>query len=279
MPTLTPELAADLAETARRVRIDIVKMLAKAGSGHPGGSLGMTDIFVSLYHGGYLRHDASKPDWPERDRLVLSNGHICPVLYAVLGDRGFFPKEWFEGLRQINEHLQGHPAMQKTPGVEASTGSLGHGFAMAVGMAIAAQLDGADRWTYALLGDGECQEGLIWEAAMCASHYKLERLIAIVDRNDAQIDGTTEDVMSLEPFTDKWRAFGWNVREIDGHSFAEIFDGLDWARAQNNGKPSVLMANTVMGKGVSYMEAEGYKWHGKTPNAELAGKALAELGA
>lgn len=273
---LSGALEDQLRTTARSVRIDIVKMLTKAGSGHPGGSLGMTDVFVSLYHGGFVRHDASDPKMANRDRLVLSNGHICPVLYAVLGDRGYFPKSWFEGLRQIDEHLQGHPAMHKTPGVEASTGSLGHGFAMSVGMALSARLDGADWWTYALLGDGECQEGLIWEAAMCASHYRLDRLIAIVDRNDAQIDGTTEDVMSLEPFADKWRAFGWNVQVIDGHSYAEIFAALNKARTPN-GKPSMIVANTVMGKGVSYMEAEGYKWHGKTPSKEMGEKAVAEL--
>jgi transketolase len=275
---LTKDVEARLRKVAKQTRIDIVQMLTKAGSGHPGGSLGMTDIFVSLYHGGFVKHDPKQPKWPERDRLVLSNGHICPVLYAVLGDRGYFPKEWYQGLRQINEHLQGHPAMQKTPGVEASTGSLGHGFAMSVGMALSARLDGADWWTYALLGDGECQEGLIWEAAMCAGHYQLDRLIAIVDRNDAQIDGTTEDVMSLEPFGAKWAAFGWNVIAIDGHDYAAIFDALNRARTPN-GKPTVIVATTVMGKGVSYMEAEGYKWHGKTPSREMGDKAVAELAA
>jgi len=275
---LTPQLEKSLRATAKQVRIDIVTMLTKAGSGHPGGSLGMTDVFVSLYHGGFVKHDGKNPKMAGRDRVVLSNGHICPVLYAVLGDRGYFPKEWFGGLRQIDEHLQGHPAMHKTPGIEASTGSLGHGFAMSVGMALSARLDGADWWTYALLGDGECQEGLIWEAAMCAGHYKLDRLIAIVDRNDAQIDGTTEDVMSLEPFGAKWAAFGWNVIACDGHSYSDIFRALNAARVPN-GKPTVIIATTVMGKGVGYMEAEGYKWHGKTPSKEMGDKAVAELAA
>lgn len=276
MSDLTSERVNELAAAAKRIRIDICEMLIKAGSGHPGGSLGMTDIFVSLYHGGVVKHDPMNPDWDERDRVVLSNGHICPVLYATLCDRGYFPREWLSGLRQVDQHLQGHPAMQKTPGVEASTGSLGHGFAMAVGMAIALKADNKSNRVYALLGDGECQEGLVWEAAMCAAHYKLDNLIAIVDRNDAQIDGTTEDVMSIEPFTDKWRAFGWYVRKADGHDFASIFDTLDEVQTYAEG-PSVIVAETVMGKGVSYMEDEGYKWHGKTPSGELADKALEEL--
>jgi transketolase len=273
---LTPALEAALAAKAREVRVEIIKMLVPAGSGHPGGSLGMTDIFVSLYHGGFLKHDPANPKWDGRDRLVLSNGHICPVLYACLADRGFFPKSWLTGLRKIDEHLQGHPAMQKTPGVEASTGSLGHGFAMAAGMAAALRLDGKPNRVYALLGDGECQEGLIWEAAMAAAHYRLDRLTAVIDRNDAQIDGKTTDVMGLEPFADKWRAFGWNVLAADGHSFASVFAALNAARA-TAGKPTVIIATTTMGKGVSYMEAEGYKWHGKTPGKDQGQKALDEL--
>lgn len=275
--SLTDELRARLRAKAKDIRISIVTMLTEAGSGHPGGSLGMTDIFVALYHGGLLRHDPARPDWDERDRLVLSNGHICPVLYACLADRGYFPKEWLGSLRKVNAHLQGHPAMHKTPGVEACTGSLGHGFAMSVGMALANRLDNRESRVFALLGDGECQEGVIWEAAMCAAHYKLDSLTAIVDRNDAQIDGTTEHVMSLEPFADKWRGFGWNVISIDGHNTDEIFDAVGRAR-QTRGRPTVIIARTVMGKGVSYMEAEGFEWHGKAPSKEQGTKALQELG-
>lgn len=276
MTSLTPELEKQLKTAAKSVRIDIMKALSKAGCGHPGGSLGMTDIFVSLYHGGLTKHDPKQPKWDERDRVVLSNGHICPVLYAVLADRGYFPKAYLDELRQVDANLQGHPNMNKTPGVEASTGSLGHGFSMATGMALALKSDGKPNKIVALLGDGECQEGLIWEAAMTAKHYKLDNLTAIVDRNDAQIDGTTEDVMSIEPFADKWRAFGWNVIELDGHSFAEIFEGINAAYA-HQGQPTCIIARTVMGKGVSYMEAEGYKWHGKTPDADLTAQAMSEL--
>lgn len=276
MPKLDAKLQTTLKDAAKRVRINIVKMLARAGSGHPGGSLGMADIFVALYHGGFVKHDAANPGWEGRDRLVLSNGHICPVLYATLVDRGYFPEEWLWELRQINAHLQGHPAMHKTPGIEASTGSLGHGFAMAVGMAIGLRHSGGEQRVFSLLGDGECQEGLVWEAAMCGAHYHLDNLVIMIDRNDAQIDGTTEDVMSLEPFADKWRAFGWNVIEIDGHDFAQIFGALNKASA-HSGQPSCIIATTTMGKGVSYMEKEGYQWHGKTPNVEMAERALAEL--
>jgi len=276
MTSLTPELEKSLRGVAKSVRIDIVNMLNKAGCGHPGGSLGMADIFVALYQGGLTKHDPKNPRWDERDRVVLSNGHICPVLYAVLAERGYFPKEYLDGLRQVDQNLQGHPNMTKTPGIEASTGSLGHGFAMATGMAMSHKLDGKPNHIVALLGDGECQEGLIWEAAMSANHYKLDNLTAIVDRNDAQIDGTTEDVMSIEPFADKWRAFGWHVIEIDGHNFAEIFAGIEEAKA-HKGKPTCIIARTIMGKGVSYMEAEGYKWHGKTPDAEMGAQAIREL--
>ncbi len=272
----TPELETKLHTAAQGVRKDIIEMLTEAGSGHPGGSLGMADVFVALYYGGFLRHRPDDPAWAERDRLVLSNGHICPVLYACLADQGYFPKSWLSRLRKTGAELQGHPSMTKTPGIEASTGSLGHGFSMAVGMAIACRLDKKDNRIFSLLGDGECQEGLIWEAAMSAVHYKLDNLIAIVDRNDAQIDGTTEDVMSLEPFADKWRAFGWKVIECDGHSFQSLFEALNQA-LEHQGKPVVLIAKTLMGKGVQFMEADGYKWHGKAPSKEQADQALKEL--
>jgi transketolase len=276
MPELTTELNSDLQQVARRLRIKVIEMLTRAGSGHPGGSLGMTDIFTCLYWGGFVRHDPDNPQWPERDRVVLSNGHICPILYAVLSERGYFPDEWLATLRQVDSHLQGHPAMQKTPGVELSTGSLGHGVCGALGMALAERLSGRDTRVWALLGDGEIQEGLPWEAFMAASHHKADNLTVIIDRNDAQIDGKTEDVMSLEPLPDKMKAFGFHTIVIDGHDYSQIFEALNRAAA-TRGKPTAIVANTIMGKGVSYMEADGYKWHGKAPNAEQAEQALAEL--
>ncbi|MBX3461256.1 MAG: transketolase [Planctomycetes bacterium] len=278
MPALTPELESELRETARKLRIDVIEMLWPAGSGHPGGSLGMADIFACLYFGGFVRHDPQNPLWPDRDRVVLSNGHICPILYSVLGTRGYFPREWYKTLRKLDSHLQGHPAMQKTPGVELSTGSLGHGVCGALGMALAERLSGRDSRVYALCGDGELQEGLPWEGFMAAAHHKADNLTVIVDRNDAQIDGKTEDVMSLEPLADKFRAFGFHTQVIDGHDYGQIFTALN-AAGQVKGKPQVIIANTIMGKGVKFMEADGYKWHGKTPGKDQAMQALKDLGA
>lgn len=277
-PTLTPQLKDQLTETARKLRIEVIRMLARAGSGHPGGSLGMADIFTALYFGGFVNHDPHKPQWNERDRVVLSNGHICPILYAALAHSGYFPSEWLADLRKIDSHLQGHPAMHKTPGVELSTGSLGHGVCGALGMALSLRVGGRSQRVFALLGDGELQEGLPWEAFMAAAHYKADNLCIIVDRNDAQIDGRTVDVMNIDPLDHKLRAFGFHVISISGHSFEQIFAALNEAAA-TKGRPTAIIANTVMGKGVSYMEKDGYKWHGKTPNAEQAAVALKELGA
>jgi transketolase len=278
MPKLTPETEADLRETARRLRIDVIRMLTPAGSGHPGGSLGMADIFACLYFGGFVRHEPANPHWPERDRVVLSNGHICPILYAVLAERGYFPKEWHESLRRTGAHLQGHPAMQKTPGVELSTGSLGHGVAGALGMALGLRIDGSGSHVWALTGDGELQEGLPWECFMAAAHHKADNFTVIVDRNDAQIDGPTHKIMSLEPLADKLSAFGFHTLSIDGHEYGQIFGALNEALA-TKGKPTAIIATTIMGKGVTFMEKEGYKWHGKAPNKDQAAVALAELGA
>ena len=275
---ITAEFEAELKDTARRLRIEVIKMLAKAGSGHTGGSLGMADIFTCLYWGGFVKHDPKNPQWEDRDRVVLSNGHICPILYAVLAERGYFPHEWLGDLRQPGAHLQGHPAMDKTPGVELSTGSLGHGVCGALGMALAERQSGKPTHVWALVGDGELEEGLPWEAFMAASHYKASNFTVIIDRNDAQIDGTTEDVMSLEPLDMKMEAFGFHTLIIDGHNYAEILGAMQEAK-NTNGKPTCIIAKTVMGKGVSYMENDGYKWHGKTPNEELAKQALNELGA
>lgn len=278
MPTLNADLKTELTQTARKLRVNVVKALTKATCGHPGGSLGMADIFTALYFGGFVRHDPKNPSWVGRDRVVLSNGHICPILYAALAARGYFPEEWLDSLRQLDSHLQGHPAMQKTPGVEMSTGSLGHGISAAVGMALALRIDKGDQHVYCLTGDGELEEGLCWEAFMAAAHYKLDNITFIVDRNDAQIDGRTVDVMNIDPLDKKLEAFGMNVVVADGHSFDSIFGALNKARS-NKGRPTAIIANTIMGKGVSYMEKEGYKWHGKTPNAEQAAVALKELGA
>jgi transketolase len=275
-PELTPELKTELAEVARKLRIDVIKMLTRAGSGHPGGSLGMADVFTALYWGGFVRHDAQNPQWPARDRVVLSNGHICPILYAVLAERGYFPREWLDTLRKVDSHLQGHPAMQKTPGVELSTGSLGHGVCGALGMAMVLR-QSSDSRVYALLGDGELQEGLPWESFMAAAHYKADNFCVIIDRNDAQIDGATRDIMNIEPLDTKLRGFGFHVISIDGHSFEQIFAALNEARLIK-GKATAIIANTIMGKGVGFMEKEHYKWHGKAPNKDQEAVALKELG-
>lgn len=261
---------------ARRVRWDIVRMVGEAGSGHPGGSLSCADLMVALYF-RVLRVDPAQPQWQERDRFILSKGHACPALYAVLAERGFFPREQLWTLRRLGSPLQGHPDMRKTPGVEASTGSLGQGLSIALGMALAGRLDGATWRVYALLGDGELQEGQVWEAAMAAAHYRAENLTAIVDWNGLQIDGPTDAVMRIQPLPDKWRAFGWAVREADGHDFRDILAALDWAR-RAEGQPAVVLAHTVKGKGVSFMEGKA-DWHGKAPAGEQIAKALTELAA
>ncbi|MCC6464842.1 MAG: transketolase [Planctomycetes bacterium] len=278
MPELTPQLQQQLTDTARRMRISVVRMLTRAGSGHPGGSLGMADVFTALYFGGWVRHDPKNPKWEDRDRVVLSNGHICPILYAALAERGFFPAAWLDELRRLGSHLQGHPAMHKTPGIELSTGSLGHGVCGALGMALALRADSRKSRVFTLLGDGELQEGLPWESFMAAAHYKADNLCIIVDRNDAQIDGRTRDVMNIDPLDAKLRAFGLHVVTADGHDFRQLFAAFAEAEA-TKGKPTAIIATTVMGKGVSYMEKEGHKWHGKTPSKDQAELALKELGA
>lgn len=265
----------ELEGIARRVRHHIVQMVAEAGSGHPGGSLSCADILVALYF-RVLHVDPNRPEWPERDRFVLSKGHACPALYAVLAERGFFPIEDLWTLRRLGSHLQGHPDMRKTPGVEASTGSLGQGLSIGLGMALAARLDAAAWRVYVLLGDGEIQEGQVWEAAMAAAHYRADDLTAILDWNGLQIDGPNDEVMSVRPVAEKWRGFGWEVREINGHRFPEILDALAWARTVR-GRPAIILARTVKGRGVSFMEGQ-VDWHGKAPSPPQAEQALAELG-
>ena len=268
----------NLEVTAKEIRKDIVKMIGKAASGHPGGSLSAVEILTLLYFEKMNNIDPKDPKKADRDRFVLSKGHAAPALYATLAAKGFFPREELDHLRQIGHMLQGHPDMKKIPGVDMSTGSLGQGIAAAVGMALGAKIDNADWKTYVLLGDGEIEEGMVWEAAMSAAHYKLDNLIAFVDNNNLQIDGEIGDVMSPYPIDEKFAAFGWNVIVVeDGNDFDQLRAGLEKAGTVE-GKPSVLVCKTVKGKGVSYMENE-VGWHGKGPNAEQVAQALAELDA
>ncbi|GAV22823.1 transketolase [Carboxydothermus pertinax] len=259
---------------ANTLRQHVIRMVGEANSGHPGGSLSAADILTVLFF-KEMRIDPANPQWQDRDRFVLSKGHASPILYAALAERGFFPKEWLLGFRKINSPLQGHPDMKKVPGVEMSTGSLGQGFSTAVGMALGLKLDRSPARVYALLGDGEIQEGIIWEAAMAAAHYKLNNLTAILDYNGLQIDGPVQEVMNPEPIADKWRSFGFKVITIDGHNISEIINAIDTARQYLEG-PSIIIARTIKGKGVSFMENRA-EWHGTAPKPEQVEKALAEL--
>ena len=269
------ELIADLEGKARRIRKHIIKMIYTAGSGHPGGSLSATDIRTALYF-KQMNPRPAEPKWEDRDRFVLSKGHAAPALYACLAEAGYFPVADLCTLRQIGSKLQGHPDMRKTPGVEASTGSEGQGLSMGIGMALAGKLDRKQYRVYVMLGDGELDCGQIWEAAMSAAFFKVDNLVAIVDRNKLQLDGPTESIMSLEPLPDKWKAFGWHVIEANGHDVRDILGTLDQAK-EIKGKPTVIIAHTVKGKGVSFMEgAVGF--HGKAPNKEQYEQAMKELG-
>jgi transketolase len=264
----------DLARRANTIRQHIITMLLEAGSGHSAGPLGMADVFTVLYF-SVLQVDPEDPWMPDRDRLVLSNGHICPVLYATLAERGFFPVSELMTLRKLGSRLQGHPHARSVPGVETSSGPLGQGLSQAIGMALAARLDGA-RWrTHALLSDGEHDEGQTWEAIMFAAKYKLHNLTAWVDRNNIQIDGFTEDVMPLEPLAAKYESFGWHVIEIDGHNHRAIADAARFAEAVFE-RPTVVICHTIPGKGVDFME-DDYTWHGMPPDRAQAAEALAEL--
>lgn len=272
---ITEEAVATTTEKARQIRRNIIKMLGQAGSGHTGGSLSASDIVACLYF-WEMNIDPAKPHWAERDRFVLSKGHAAPVLYAVLAEKGFFPLDDLNHLRKLGSPLQGHPDMRKVPGVEASTGSLGQGISWAVGMALAGKIDKKSYRVYALLGDGEIEEGMVWEAAMAAAHYKLDNLMAFVDHNGLQIDGRVQEVMSPLPIPDKFRAFGWEVLEIDGHDHKQIMKALNFARTVK-GKPTAVIAHTVKGKGCSFME-DRVEWHGTAPKPDEVEKALAELG-
>jgi transketolase len=273
--TQAPISAAELRGIANRLRCDVIKMLGAAGSGHPGGSLSAADIVTALFF-RVLRQNQANPTWPDRDRFILSKGHAVPILYAALAERGFIPKEWLARLRRINSPLQGHPSVKDLPAVEASTGSLGQGLSIGLGMALAARLDSRDYRVYVLIGDGESEEGQVWEAAMAAAHYKADNLTAILDQNRFQLDGSTAEIMDPAPQADKWRAFGWHVIEIDGHDMDQVVHALETASAMQ-GKPAIIIANTVKGKGVSFMENNN-EYHGKAPTAEQVELALAELG-
>ncbi|MFZ0831066.1 MAG: transketolase [Thermoplasmata archaeon] len=271
----SPEVVEQLSTTARQIRQDIIRMTYHAGSGHPGGSLSVTDLVTALvFH--ELRIDPERPDWPERDRLVLSKGHAAPALYSALAHRGFFDPKILPTLRELGSPLQGHVDRRKLPAVEASTGCLGQGIGVAVGMALDARLAARPSRVFAVIGDGECQAGLTWEALMAGGHYALDNLVVILDRNGLETDGKTEDLMGIEPIVDKFRAFRYDTLDIDGHNFTAILDGLAHARA-TKGHPTAIVARTVKGKGVSFME-NTHVWHGKAPNREEAERALAELG-
>ena len=255
------------------IRHDVLNMIYTAKAGHPGGSLSAVEVVTTLiFH--VMNIDPQNPDWPDRDRFVLSKGHACPVLYAALAERGFFDKEILNTLRQYHSILQGHPDMNKVPGLDMTAGSLGNGLSAGLGMALSAKHKGQDYMTYVMLGDGECQEGMVWEAAMAASHYHLNNLVAIVDCNGVQINGWVNDIMRDEPFADKWKAFGWNVIDIDGHSIREVLTALHEARTMRS--PTVILARTVKGKGVSFMEDQA-AWHGAAPNAEQLAQAMEDI--
>ena len=265
-----------LEQHAASVRRSIITMLEQAGSGHTAGALGLADIMTALYF-AVLHVSPENPDWDERDLFVMSNGHCAPVLYATLAERGFFPRIELATLRQFGSRLQGHPERQALPGIETTSGPLGSGLSQASGMAYHVRYlhPQPKRFVYCLMGDGELDEGNIWEAAMFASKYNLSNLIGIVDRNNIQIGGSTEDVMPLEDLRSKWRSFGWHVQEIDGHNMESICEAMSMARAVTD-RPSVIIAHTIPGKGVDFMEGD-YHWHGKVPTAEEAQRALAQL--
>ena len=264
----------DLKMKAKEIRKDIIKEVYNANSGHPGGSLSISDIMAVLYF-NELRIDEKNPRWEERDRLVLSKGHCSPALYAALAERGFFDKEDLKSFRKIESNLQGHPDLNKVPGVDMTSGSLGQGLSIANGMAIAGKMDNKNYRVYTILGDGEIEEGQIWEAAMTANKYKLDNLCVIVDNNNLQIDGSIEDVMSSYPIDEKFKSFGFNVLTIDGNNIEEILNGFEIAKQTKN-KPTCIIAKTIKGKGVSFMENKA-EWHGKAPNEEEYIQAMKDL--
>jgi transketolase len=274
MPRLKMSLD-ELRERALFVRRDIIALLARARSGHSGGPLSSADFGTALFF-HEMDLNPEQLDDPSRDMWHFSIGHVTPVIYSLMGERGYFPLADLLGFRQLSGHLQGHPSRHDTPGIQVSSGSLGQGLSVSCGMALGSRLDGAGRRVYCVMGDGEQQEGQIWEAAMFAAHYRLDNLCAVIDYNRKQIDGDVEDVMGIAPLGDKWRAFRWHVIEIDGHDMKQVLDAFEEAR-RAEGKPAVILAHTVMGKGVSFME-DDFRWHGIPPNLEQAQRAMGDLG-
>jgi transketolase len=268
-------LLSELAERARELRLDSLEMIHRRGAGHPGGSLSAAEIMAALFF-HKLNIDPTRPDWPERDRFILSKGHASAILYAALSRRGFFPREDLLHWGEVACHLQGHPDRLKTPGVDMTSGLLGHGIPIGVGLALAARRQGLDYRTYVLLGDGEIQGGIVWEGAMAAAKFRVSNLTAILDYNDVQLDGAVHDIMPLEPLIDKWRAFNWAVLEINGHNLRQVLEALDTA-SEIHGRPTIIVAHTTKGKGVSFMEDRSY-WHGVAPNAAQLAQAVTELG-
>ena len=276
MATVTGTRSAqELQAVCKQIRRHIVTMIHAAKSGHPGGSLSAVELIVSLYFGGRMRHDVENPKWKDRDRFLLGKGHAAPVLYAVMAEAGYTPVDQLNTLRKFGSIYQGHPDRRFIPALEASTGSLGQGLSVACGMALAARLDGSPARAYTMLGDGEIQEGQIWEAAMFAAYHKIDNVVAIVDYNKIQLDGFVKDIMEIEPLADKWRAFGWHVIELDGHDMEAVNAAYDEAQTVK-GKPTVLIAHTIKGKGVSFME-NNPKFHGVAPTDDELTRALAEL--
>ena len=278
MPQARTEERPKLEELTRRIRRDIVVATTEAGSGHPSSSLSMVELCTVLFFGGVLRYDPADPHDPDRDKFILSKGHAAPGLYSVLAEAGYFPAEDLKTLRKIGSPLEGHPNMNRLPGVEASTGSLGQGLSIGVGHALAARLDGKDARVYVIVGDGESEEGQLWEAVMYAGNHGLDNLTCIVDHNGFQQTGAVADIQPLDPLTMKYEAFGWEAREIDGHSLDEVTGAFDWARGVK-GKPQAIIARTVKGKGVSLLEADPGNWHGKPIPPDEEAKALEEIGA
>ena len=274
MEILNEKKSKFLEETANKIRQDIIEMLTEAGSGHSASPLGTADIFAALYF-HVLNHNPKKPDWPDRDRFVLSCGHYCPVQYAAMARAGYFPLEELKTLRKLDSRLQGHPHRTALPGIEVTSGPLGDGLPQAVGMALAARMDDKKHRIYCLTSDGEHNTGIIWEAAMFAGKNRLSNLTLIIDRNNIQIDGFTENVMPIEPLKDKYEAFNWHVLEVDGHNMESFIDAINEARAIYE-KPTVIIAHTIPGKGVDFMEWD-YNWHGKPPKPDEAKKALHQL--
>jgi transketolase len=270
-----PEKIVELEEIARRLRVDSLRLIARRGAGHPGGTLSAAEIMAVLYF-HVLRVDPARPDWEERDRFILSKGHASAVLYAALTRRGFFPLSELDNWGEVECPHQGHPDRFKTPGVDMTSGLLGHGVAIGVGLALAARLKKRDFRTYVLLGDGESQGGIVWEGAMAAAKFRLSNLTVLLDNNNVQLDGPVHEVMPLEPLRDKWSAFGWHVLEVNGHDVRQLVEALSLA-AQVHDRPALILAHTTKGRGVSFMENQSY-WHGNVPNKEQLEQALAELG-